>query len=158
MEIIKLDENTVGKIRNATDELKGFSLYDSIQSITINDWLQKTIELNHDTHALLIDGKCVAVASVGDARDARMTVWKEIMSVYVHPQYKDVKYGSRLIDDIVGRVDQRGYENTYVWVMEEDQEARDFFELQNIIPNGNRDCRIIAGKQEEFLRYVYVNL
>lgn len=158
MKIIRLDENTANEISNMSDQFDGLSLYEGIRTITIEDWLDKTSALNYETHGLIIDGKCVAVASVGDARDFRMAVWKEIMSVYVHPDFKDVKYGSLLINNIVDRIDKRGYENTYVWVMEEDQEARDFFELQNIIPNGNRERRIVANEEEEFLRYVYVNL
>lgn len=158
MKIVKLDENTANEISNMSDQFDGLSLYEGIQTITVKDWLDKTSALNYETHGLIIDGKCIAVASVGDARDFRMAVWKEIMSVYVHPDFKDVKYGSLLINNIVDRIDKRGYENTYVWVMEEDQEARDFFELQNIIPNGNRERRIVANEEEEFLRYVYVNL
>ena len=158
MTIIKIDKNTLSQADTKEDVLKAISVYDDLETMTVSEWISMTLEINHEALGLLIDNKLVAVAAVDEASDYRMDRWKEIRSFYVHPEYTELKYGSLLVNHIVDRVDARGYENTYVWVMEEDQDARDFFELQNIIPNGNRRRRIVSGVREEFLRYVYVNL
>lgn len=158
MKTIKLDGNIISNANDLDLQFMGLAPYSNFETINMNDWLTETEALEYHMYGLEVDGKIVAIASVGDARDRRMSLWQEIMSLYVHPEYKDIKYGGTLLHDLIDILTHKGHVSTFVWVLEEDYDARDFYEKQCFVPNGNRDQLLMHDQHEGLLRYVFVNI
>lgn len=158
MKVVELNREYLENLNVLKDSLDAFVYYEDHAKITVESWLELSEAQDLEMCGLMVDDKLVAIASLGEACDYRMDRWKETRSLYIHPEYHELKYGKALIHHLVDRNESRGYENTYFWVLESDKDVRDFFEKQNIIPNGNIECRSIDGNSTEFLRYVYVNV
>ena len=83
-----------------------------------------------------------------------MSGWGELISIYVFPQYFNQGYGKKLLEFVVGKLCKRGYDNIYLWVLEENQRARRFYERNGFSPNGDRRTITIGGKELVEARYV----
>ena len=158
MNTIRINKNTKELSDVINEAFDAIVPYPNTETISVERWLKDSEALEYDCYGLVADGKIVALAAVGEARDKRMKVWQEIMSLYVHPEYKDIQYGATIIKDLIELLDDKGHESTYVWVLEENYDIRDFYEKQCFVPNGNRDKIMMNDVEEGLLRYVFVNL
>lgn len=116
------------------------------EQITDDRWIPFFQE-DYDTgrcHGILLYKKDipVACANYGPARtgtsdqggaaacfsDERYRGWGEIISFYVHPDYKGMGYGGMLMGEVLLRLKADGFPRCYVLVLRENTGARRFYE------------------------------
>ena len=86
-----------------------------------------------------------------------MNGWGEIISIYVLPKYFNQGYGKKLLEFAVDTLGKNGFDNIYLWVLEENQQARSFYERNGFFPNGDKGAITIGGKELVEVRYVHTN-
>ena len=107
------------------------------------------------TSLVLLDGgRYVGTSAFGQARDAAMQGWGEIVSIYLMPQYFGLGYGDKLLDAVVSFLKQEGYGGIYLWVLAENRRARRFYERHQFRHNGDTKCIKIGGEDLPEVRYV----
>ena len=95
------------------------------------------------------------VATFCAARDRAFTGWGEIVSLYLLPQHWRRGIGTRLLRGAVEALHGLGYEKLYLWVLEENQAARAFYERNGFRFNGDILSADIGGRQLHEARYIF---
>ena len=104
---------------------------------------------------LAMDGEAyIGASAVCAARDESMVGWGEIVSLYLLPTYFGSGYAEPLFRRVVEALRMQGYQQIYLWVLEENARARRFYEKQGFAANGDRLVLTIEGKELMEVRYV----
>ena len=108
-----------------------------------------------ETLGLMLDaGMPVATSSIAAARDPEKTGWGEIISMYVSPGAFRRGCGRALMEFDLNRLRERGFKRTYLWVLEENPQARAFYEAMGFAPTEDRVTAEIGGKSVVEMRYI----
>ena len=83
-----------------------------------------------------------------------MADWAEIITLYLLPESLGKKYGKVLLDVALAEMKEQGYENVYLWALDENERARKFYEGQGFLWNGDKNIVGIMGKSLVNLRYI----
>lgn len=104
---------------------------------------------------ILENGIPVGCVAYGNSRDKSLPDWGEIISIYLLPEYFGKGYGNMLLESALLDLKKSGYDNIYLWVLKENQRARDFYE-KNKWQCGKDECACeIMGRKLTDIRYVY---
>lgn len=125
-----------------------------LDELSLERWTPVLAHSNRSGYLLCDEGRDVATSSISAARDEQMAGWGEIMSLYVHPQAFRKGYGAFLFSYVTKQLKQAGFEKIYLWVLEENVNARAFYERMGFVPNGDRSMISIGGKECVEIRYV----
>lgn len=118
-------------------------------------WLGNDNHSHFQADYLLSDnGNFIATASICEARDKQYCEWGEIMSIYVLPEEFRKGYGTALFSYISNQLQKNGYSKIYLWVLEDNQRARRFYESMGFQANGDRIVQNIGGKNLVEVRYI----
>ena len=101
------------------------------------------------------DAKIVGFLSLDRSRDqdADATVG-EITSVYLDPDYWRRGHGSALIEWAKGCAHARGWQRLTLWVLRENEEARDFYAASGFAPDGaTKEAMLGDGTSFVEMRY-----
>lgn len=119
------------------------------------DWLGNDNHTHFQADYLLSDnGDFIATASICEARNEQYRGWGEIMSIYVLPEQFRKGYGTTLFSYLTDQLQKSGYSKIYLWVLEDNQRARGFYESMGLQTNGDRIVQNIGGKDLAEIRYV----
>lgn len=78
----------------------------------------------------------------------------EIVSVYFLPQYMGKGFGTLLMQAVLAELKKMGYQSCCLWVLEENERARHFYEKMGFVPDGAYMEQEIGGKNLREMRYV----
>lgn len=70
----------------------------------------------------------------------------EISEFYVEPFFKGQGIGRALIEEVIARTKQEGRKRIFLWVLEENEQARRFYEANGFTPTGETDVVGDTGK------------
>ena len=87
-------------------------------------------------------------------KDERTKDWGEIVSIYFLPQYMGKGHGMLLMQAVLGELRKTGYQNCCLWVLEENERARHFYEKIGFVPDGAYMEQEIGGELLREIRYV----
>ena len=118
-----------------------------LDALSPERWASKLGRGTHDDFLLRDNGLFVATSSIVRAREDAFAGWGEVMSLYVLPEYFRCGYGRTLLDYDLDRLRAAGFENIYLWVLEENQNARAFYERMGFAANGDRAPLEIGGRK-----------
>lgn len=128
--------------------------------LPLDRWADKLGNAEHENfradYILSDSGKFVASSSICKARDEAYGDWGEIMSIYVLPEEFRKGYGRTLFTYVFDQLKEQGYSNIYLWVLEENQRARRFYDKMGFQANGDRMIQNIGGKDCVEVRYINV--
>ncbi len=160
MEILKFTPDMaeeVSKLYALTwkDAYKGIMTDEYLNSIPLDRWTGFLTYGSATSFVIKDNGKIVATSSVSPARDVTMHGFAEIISLYVLPSFTKRGYGTALINNAVSELKSEGYDKLYLWVLEENKLARNFYKKHKFIPNGDEFIINIDGKELTELRYIY---
>lgn len=124
-----------------------------LDKLPLERWTPFLQESPYAGYILKINDEYVATSSIAPARDEKMAGWGEIISLYVLPAYFNQGYGKKMLVYVVDQLRKEGFDNIYLWVLEENQQARRFYERNGFFPNGDACTVTIDGKELEELRY-----
>jgi len=117
------------------------------------NWLKD----NHLTVQLMIvDDQKIGCVSYGKSRDQSLPDWAEVVSLYLLPEYFGKGYGRKLLEVALSDIKEAGFKNVYLWVLNENQRARRFYEKNNWQCKAEDEyiCEI-SGKKLTDIRYIY---
>ena len=100
-------------------------------------WTPKLGCSSYQDYALKAEGRFVATSTIAPARDATMPGWGEVISIYVLPEQFHKGYGSRMLRYVTERLHEQGFDKLYLWVLEQNHNARRFYEKMGFQPNGD---------------------
>lgn len=121
-------------------------------------WTPILENTKHKCFMLQDNGIFVATSSIVTARDKNYSDYGEIASIYVLPEYFRKGYGKKLFEFMTEKLRSEGYKKIYLWVLEENLNARRFYEKMGFRPNGDKKLCRIACKDLIEVCYTNVNL
>lgn len=128
---------------------------DYLEDLSLERWTPLLQSSPFDGFVLEENGKYIATSSIFEARDENMKGWGEIISLYVLPNYLFLGYGKRLLSFVMLELQKKGFMNIYLWVLEENIQARNFYERNGFTPNEDKCTIIIGGKELVEIRYIF---
>lgn len=126
-----------------------------LDSIPKGQWITLPDEPKRKTLVLIEHQRIVGTCSFGASRFAEMEGYGEIISIYFLPDYIGKGYGKILLQRAVEELRKEGYKGIFLWVLEENRNARGFYEKmgfskKEVYLNDN-----IGGKDLREVQYVY---
>lgn len=101
------------------------------------------------------DGKLVGTSSYCKSRFPEYAEYGEIISIYFLPEYMGKGCGKKLLAAAVEKLSEMGFRDVFLWVLEENHNARAFYERCGFSPSGDRMTSDIGGKNLAELQYCY---
>ena len=126
---------------------------DKLDSERWSSWMGSS-ESETENYALKDEGRFVATASIGPARDEKMKGWGEIVTCYVLPECFRKGYGTAIFDYGVGRLRELGFQDIYLWVAEKNPRARAFYESRGFVATEDILFTEIHGTTVHEIRYL----
>jgi ribosomal protein S18 acetylase RimI-like enzyme len=83
-----------------------------------------------ETYLVTEDNQAIAILTIGPSRDDDLdtTTTGELWGIYITPDYWRKGVGSRLVDEAESMLRSRGYTQVVLWVLEDNLNARRFYE------------------------------
>ncbi len=97
----------------------------------------------------------VGTATYAPSREKKYSGWGEIISIYLLPKYYRRGIGTRLLKATMDSLAEMNYKKVFLWVLEDNLPARDFYEKNGFYFNGDTKELIIGGKRLVAVRYIY---
>ena len=104
---------------------------------------------------LIDDGKMCGTASYSHARMESMKGYGEIISIYLLPEEMHKGYGYQLMQAVISELKDMGYRKVYLWVLEDNKNARQFYERFGFALSDKTQTDIYDGKELKELMYTY---
>lgn len=134
---------------------KGIIPQDYLDAIPEGRWATNVDRPGFRTLVCMDGGRIVGTSSFGRSRFERFAGWGEIISLYLLPAYMGRGYGKLLMESALLELKALGYQNIFLWVLEENSGARHFYEKFGFVPTGDILTDQIGGKELREIRYVY---
>ena len=104
---------------------------------------------------LLEDGVPAGIVGFGKSRDGSLADWGEIDCLYVHPRFWRRGYGKTLLCAAVDALAQHGFRDCFLWVLEENRNAREFYSAMGFRAADDVTHSEIIGKCLTEVRYCF---
>lgn len=134
---------------------RGIVPQDYLDNISENRWSK--ILVNELSNLWIVsDGNDIIGSSTyAPAKDKLYDTWGEIISIYLLPSYSHKGVGASLLHASMSALFSMGYSNIYLWVLEGNHSARQFYERNGFKFNGDKSQSTIGGKTLSEIRYVF---
>jgi len=136
---------------------KGIIPQDYLASIPEGRWVTSLDKQGWKTLVCTDRGKIVGTSSFCKSRLEAFPGWGEVISIYLLPDYIGKGYGKKLMKAALSELKRQGYENVFLWVLEDNTRARDFYEQYGFRLTNDSFEDNIGGKDLREVRYVYKN-
>ena len=134
---------------------KGIIPQDYLDSISNGHWSSTLDNPNWKTLICIDNGRIVGTSSFCKSRFEQFRDWGEVISIYLLPNYIGKGYGKALMKSTISELKKQGYENIFLWVLEENSRARHFYEQFGFSPTEDFLDDNIGGKELREVRYIY---
>ena len=120
-------------------------------------WLMiwnKMLANNKESHYVVtLDDVVIGFLTIAVSRDNDLKgSFYEIVGLYLSPNYIGLGFGKRIMNWIKEAIKSRGYDKISLWVLEENNRARSFYEKMGFVTDGEIKPSGLADTQE--VRYV----
>lgn len=138
-----------------------FAYSDIVPKEIINEhntrWLMiwnKMLANNNQSHYVItLDDIIIGFLTIAVSRDKDLKEsFFEIIGLYLAPEYIGVGYGKQAMDWIKKEIKSRGYDKISLWVLEENNRARIFYEKSGFKADGKVKPSGLADTRE--VRYI----
>lgn len=137
---------------------RGIVPKDYLDHIPEGQWASH-IELEDRKNLVMVkDGIIIGTSGFGKSRMAEMNDFGEIISLYFLPEYMGMGYGRLLLQAAVGELKKMGFDKVFLWVLEENRNARSFYERCGF---AQTECYLfsdIGGKKLKEVQYCYQDI
>lgn len=79
----------------------------------------------------------------------------EIVAIYFLPEYMGKGYGKELLRVAIRQLKKLGFQEIFLWVLEDNLRARRFYEKEGFSFSGNYQEDMIGGKKLREMQYCY---
>lgn len=110
---------------------------------------------NTDSHyAVVLDSIIIGFLTISVSRDDDLNQsFYEIIGLYLDPKFIGYGYGKRAMDWIKREIKSRGYDSISLWVLDENDRAKRFYEKSGFKADGNNKPSGLGDTRE--VRYIY---
>lgn len=126
-----------------------------LDGIQQGSWSQNIVQPGRQSLVMLDGGRIIGTSSICPSRFEEMAGWGEIISIYLLPAYMGKGCGLPLMNAAVHELVKMGFDDIFLYVLEENHRARRFYETFGFRPSGNCLQNDIGGKLLTELQYVY---
>lgn len=128
---------------------------DYLDSIPEGQWASHIEQEDRKNLVVVKDGKIIGTSGFGKSRMAEMAGFGEIISIYFLPEYMGKGYGRLLLQAVVDELGKMGFDNVFLWVLEENQNARRFYEKCGFRQTERCLPSDIGGKELKEVQYCF---
>lgn len=89
------------------------------------------------------------------ARCPKFDGFGEIVAIYFLPGYIGKGYGKELLRVVIRQLKKLGFQDIFLWVLEDNLRARKFYEKEGFSFSGNYQEDMIGGKKLREMQYCY---
>ena len=132
---------------------KGIIPQDFLDSIPPGRWIRHLGKEDMRHLVMCEDGRMIGTASYCRSRWERYSDYGEIVSIYFLPDYIGKGYGRKLFRRCVDELQNLGYRQILLWVLEENARARAFYEKNGFHCANEYLEDTIGGKQVREVLY-----
>ncbi len=132
---------------------RGIVPQDYLDSIPEGRWASCLDQEGVDSLVVEEDGRLIGTSSYSQSRWEQFGGSGEIISIYLLPEYIGRGYGRLLLEAAVGELQKLGYQEIFLWVLEENLRARKFYEKCGFISAGHYMEHEIGGKMLREVQY-----
>ena len=127
---------------------------DYLDSIPETRWSARLLPKPDRIVLAVLDEEIVGVSTFETARDEAMDGWGEVISLYLLPSHYGEGIGTKLFKAVINELVLEGYSNIYLWVLEKNTGARNFYEKNGFVFNGDVNADNIGGRAVNEVKYV----
>ncbi|MCH5323655.1 MAG: GNAT family N-acetyltransferase [Eubacterium sp.] len=128
---------------------------DYLDSIPTGRWANSINKIGMNNLVVIENGLIIGTASFCKSRWEQYSNYGEIVSIYFLPAYMGKGYGKHLLRKCVEELNGLGYNNILLWVLEDNQKARRFYEKNGFTCSGDILNDNIGGKELREIMYSY---
>ena len=128
---------------------------DYLDSIPTGRWANSINKIGMNNLVVIENGLIIGTASFCKSRWEQYSNYGEIVSIYFLPAYMGKGYGKHLLKKCVEELNGLGYNNILLWVLENNQRARRFYEKNGFTCSGDFLNDNIGGKELREIMYSY---
>lgn len=161
MEVRKVTQNddfdAIGNIYSSSWKAayQGIVPQDYLDSLDGSHWSAALRDGEREAFVVMDGKKYAGSSSIGAARDEEMAGWGEIISIYLLPEYFGCGYAELLLECAVNALREKGYNDIYLWVLDKNIRARNFYEKHGFVMNTDHATITIGGKELAEIRYIH---
>ena len=128
---------------------------DYLDQIPEGRWADKIVTPGWNTLVCIENGEYIGTSSFCRSRFEQYSESGEVISIYFLPEYMGKGYGYRLLSKVVNELKNQGFEEVFLWVLEDNHRARKFYEKFGFLCTGDYIEDSIGGKELREVRYIY---
>lgn len=133
---------------------RGIIPQEYLESIPTGQWANGLRQPGRHSLLLFDDRKLLGTSSYCRAREEDMDGYGEIVSIYLLPEAVHRGYGRMLMQAVLTELKKMGYQKVYLWVLEENENARRFYERFGFTTSGKSCADTYAGREVREVQYV----
>ncbi|MBR4224634.1 MAG: GNAT family N-acetyltransferase [Oscillospiraceae bacterium] len=132
---------------------RGIIPQEHLDSIPKGKWVTHLGREGMHTLVAEHEGQLVGTASFCSSRWESYSGYGEIVSIYFLPEHMGKGYGTALLHRCMEELRGMGYENVLLWVLEDNTQARCFYEKNGFVLSGDVLDDQIGGKDLREVMY-----
>ena len=133
---------------------KGIIPQSYLDSIPEGRWAKSVSKPDMSSIVLIDNGTIVGTSGFCASRWEKFAGYGEIVSVYLLPEYTGKGYGRKLMETAMCELRKQGFDKLLLWVLEENTNARRFYEHLGFTNSGEVLDDNIGGKDLKELMYI----
>ena len=118
-----------------------------LDSIPEGSWAGGIHKEGMHTLVLTHNGQLAGTASFCQSRLTALSGFGEIVSIYLLPEYIGKGYGKQLLNRCIRELNRLGFTELVLWVLEENQRARIFYEREGFFCTDAYRLDTFGGKE-----------
>lgn len=137
---------------------KGIVPQDYLDSIPEGQWASHMEQEDRKNLVMVQNGIIIGTSGFGKSRMEEMDGFGEIISLYFLTDYMGNGYGRLLLQTVVEELKKMGFDKVFLWVLEENRNARDFYEKCGFVQTERCLFSDIGGKKLKEVQYCYQDI
>ena len=137
---------------------KGIVPQDYLDSISEGQWASHIEQTDRKNLVMVQDGIIIGTSGFSKSRMAEMNGFGEIISLYFLPEYMGKGYGRLLLQAVVSELKKMGLGKMFLWVLEENRNARYFYEKCGFVQTERCLFSDIGGRKLKEVQYCYQDI
>ena len=126
-----------------------------LDSIPENQWVNSLDHPGWHTLVCVENGEYIGTSSFCKSRFEKYSDSGEVISIYFLLDYMRKGYGTKLLGAVMNELKKQGFNDVFLWVLEENSIARQFYENYGFNCSNDYLDDNIGGKDLREVRYVY---
>lgn len=124
-----------------------------LESIPVGRWISNFEDRERNTLIMIENSTFIGTSSYGASRYADLDNFGEIISIYFLPEYMGKEYGKQMLYATMEELKHLGYQDVFLWVLEDNHRARRFYEKAGLVLSNDYIETTIGGKKLREIQY-----